>query len=59
MANAIPVPELWAKTAHCDNEKYLKMYDQSVKDPEGFRSEAAKMIDWIKPFKKVKDGSFT
>jgi acetyl-CoA synthetase len=59
MANVIPVPEFWAKTAHCDNEKYLKMYEQSVKDPEGFWSEAAKRIDWIKPFSKVKDSSFT
>jgi acetyl-CoA synthetase len=59
MANVIPVPEFWAKTAHCDNEKYLKMYEQSVKDPEAFWGEVAKRIDWIKPFTKVKEGSFT
>ncbi|MHC1725680.1 MAG: acetate--CoA ligase [Syntrophobacteraceae bacterium] len=59
MANVIPVPESWAKKAHCNNEKYLKMYEQSVKDPEGFWGEVAKRIDWIKPFTKVKDGSFT
>ena len=59
MANVIPVSEFWAKTAHCDNEKYLKMYEQSVKDPEAFWGEAAKRIDWIKPFSKVKESSFT
>lgn len=59
MANVIPVPESWAKKAHCNNEKYLKMYEQSVKDPEGFWGEVAKRIDWIKPYTKVKDGSFT
>jgi acetyl-CoA synthetase len=59
MANVIPVPEFWAKTAHCDNEKYLKMYEQSVKDPEAFWGEVAKRIDWIKPWTKVKESSFT
>jgi acetyl-CoA synthetase len=59
MPDAIPVPEFWAKTAHCDNEKYLKMYEQSVKNPEAFWSEVAKRIDWIKPWTKVKEGSFT
>jgi acetyl-CoA synthetase len=59
MANAIPVPEFWAKTAHCDNEKYLKLYEQSVKDPEAFWGEVAKRIDWIKPWTKVKESSFS
>jgi len=31
-----PVPESWAKSAWIDNAKYLEMYEQSVKDPEGF-----------------------
>lgn len=59
MSDLVPVPESWAKKAHCDNEKYLKMYEQSVKDPEGFWGEVAKRIDWFKPFTKVKDGGFT
>jgi len=59
MANLIPVPENWATKAHCNNEKYLKMYEQSVKDPEGFWGEIGKRIDWIKPWTKVRDGSFT
>lgn len=59
MANELfPVPESWAKSAYCDNEKYLKMYEQSIKDPEGFWGEHAKRIDWIKPWTKVKDSSF-
>ncbi|MFZ2448573.1 MAG: acetate--CoA ligase [Syntrophobacteraceae bacterium] len=59
MADVIPVPESWAKKAHCDNDKYLKMYEQSVKDPDGFWGEVAKRIDWIEPFKKVSQGGFT
>ncbi|MCE5334421.1 MAG: acetate--CoA ligase [Desulfobacteraceae bacterium] len=58
MANVFPVPESWAKKAHCNNEQYLKMYEQSVKDPEGFWGEVAKRIDWFEPFTKVKAGSF-
>ena len=59
MADLIPVPEMWAKKAHCDNAKYLKMYERSVKDPEGFWKEAAESIDWFKPFTQVKSGGFT
>ena len=53
-----PVPESWKKSAWCDNEKYLKMYEQSVKDPEGFWGEQAKRLDWFEPWKKVKDTSY-
>jgi len=59
MAELIPVPESWAKKAFCDNQTYLKMYEQSVKDPEEFWGKAAERIDWFKPFTKVKDGGFT
>jgi len=59
MANELfPVPESWKKSAYCDNEKYLKMYEQSVKDPEGFWGEQAKRITWFEPWSKVKDTSF-
>jgi len=57
-SQVFPVPESWAKSAHCDNDKYLKMYEQSIKDPEGFWSEQAKRIDWFKPWTKVKESSF-
>ena len=53
-----PVPEAWAKSAWVDNDKYLKMYEQSVKDPEGFWGEQAKRLDWFKPWTKVKESSF-
>ena len=53
-----PVPEAVAKTAWCDNEKYVQMYKRSVADPEGFWAEQAKRIDWIKPFTKTRDVNF-
>ncbi len=32
---------------------------RSIEDPEGFWAEQAKRIDWIKPFTKVKNTSFS
>ncbi len=52
-----PVPEAVAKSAWCDNDKYLEMYKQSVADSEGFWGEQGKRLDWIKPYTKVKDVS--
>ena len=54
-----PVPESVAKDAWIDNDQYLEMYRRSVDDPEGFWSEQAGRIDWIKPFTKVKDVDYT
>ncbi len=52
-----PVPEAIAKSAWCDNDKYLQMYKQSIEDSEGFWREQGKRIDWIKPYTKVRDVS--
>ena len=46
------------ETAHINEAKYDEMYAASVKDPDGFWSEHARRIDWIKPFSKVKDVSY-
>jgi acetyl-CoA synthetase len=54
-----PVAESLAKTAWVDTAKYQSMYDRSVKDPEGFWAEHGKRIDWIKPYSKIKDVSYT
>jgi len=53
-----PVPDQWAARAHCDNATYLKLYEWSIGDPEGFWAEQARRIDWFKPWTKVKDSSF-
>lgn len=44
--------------AKIDNDKYLKWYKQSVKDPEKFWDKHGKRIDWFKPYTKVKNTSF-
>ena len=48
----------WAKRAHCDAAKYQAMYEQSVKDPDGFWREQAKRVDWIKAPSKIKNTSY-
>ena len=58
MSDIYPVPEAIAKSAWADSAKYEEMYKRSVEDTEGFWSDEAKRIDWIKPFTKVKDVNF-
>ena len=53
-----PVSAEWAKQAWCNEAQYLKLYQQSIKDPEGFWREQGKRIDWIKPYSKIKDVSY-
>jgi acetyl-CoA synthetase len=48
----------WKARAWVDNAKYKAMYAQSISDPNGFWSEQAKRLDWIKPFTRVKNTSF-
>jgi acetyl-CoA synthetase len=54
-----PVPDTLARKAWVDAAKYQQMYERSINDPEGFWAEHGKRIDWIKPYSKVKDVSFT
>jgi len=56
--HVFPVPADIAAASHCDNDKYLEMYKQSVDDPDGFWGEHGKRIDWIKPYTQVKDVNF-
>ncbi|NLH82941.1 MAG: acetate--CoA ligase [Phyllobacteriaceae bacterium] len=56
--NVFPVPADVASAAYVDDAKYKAMYEQSVKDPDGFWGEQAKRLDWSKPFTKVKDTSY-
>ncbi|MBM3554898.1 MAG: acetate--CoA ligase [Alphaproteobacteria bacterium] len=48
----------WEKRAHIDNAKYLRMYAESIHNPEKFWGEHGKRLDWMKPYTKVKDTSF-
>ena len=59
MSDLYPVPAEIAKTAWIDEAKYTEWYARSINDPEGFWGEHGKRVDWIKPYTKVKDVSYT
>jgi phosphate-selective porin len=54
----VPVTDEWARQAHIDNDAYLKMYAQSVEDPESFWGEHGKRLTWMKPYTRVKNTSY-
>ncbi|MDG3440699.1 acetate--CoA ligase [Nitrospirillum amazonense] len=54
-----PVPDAVAADAWVDATKYQQMYDRSISDPDGFWGEHGRRLDWIKPYTKVKNTSFT
>ena len=53
-----PVPEAISKAANIDDATYQRLYRQSLDDPEGFWAEQAQRIDWIEPWRTVKETSF-
>ncbi|WMC09804.1 acetate--CoA ligase [Oceanimonas pelagia] len=53
-----PVKPEIAKTALLDDATYQAMYQQSIDNPEAFWGEQGKIVDWIKPYTKVKNTSY-
>ena len=47
------------KNAHVNSEQYEKMYAESINDPDVFWDTHGKRIDWIKPYKKISNISYT
>ena len=46
-------------TFNINEKKYNEMYNESISNPDKFWGEMGKRIDWIKPFTKVKNTSFS
>jgi acetyl-CoA synthetase len=53
----IPVPYAWSG-ARIDETQYIRQYQRSLHDPEGFWGEVAKRIDWYQPWTRVKNTTF-
>ncbi|CAN7242716.1 acetate--CoA ligase [Pseudomonas sp. LjRoot71] len=52
-----PVPDAVRQRAHLDNDDYLRLYQQSIEQPETFWAEQAKaFLDWSKPWTSVQQG---
>lgn len=52
------IPSAIAEHALINPEQYQQYYQQSVQDPEAFWGEHGKILNWIKPYSKVKNTSF-
>lgn len=53
-----PVPTAIAKSALINEQQYNDEYQRSIQDPEGFWGEKGKIVNWIKPYTRVKNASF-
>jgi acetyl-CoA synthetase len=52
-----PVADAVRQHAHLDNDEYLRLYQQSVEQPETFWAEQAKQfLDWSRPWDSVQQG---
>ena len=60
MEEKIYYPDLTnSKSFKIDNNKYKEMYQESISNPEEFWRKMGNRIDWITPFSKVKNTSFS
>ena len=58
MSEIHPVNDYFKKHGLINEDQYFDLYKQSVEDNEKFWAEQAGIVDWIKPFTKVKDVSY-
>ncbi len=54
-----PVPPEWAARAQVKAEDYDAALRRIEADPEGYWGDFGRRLDWIKPFARAKDVSFT
>jgi acetyl-CoA synthetase len=57
-SEVFPVPEAWAKNALMNAAGYDAAVARVESDPDGYWTDVANRLDWIKPFTEVKDVSF-
>ena len=53
-----PIPATIAERCLINPEQYQAQYQQSVTDPDAFWGEQGKILDWMKPYTRVKNTSF-
>jgi acetyl-CoA synthetase len=56
--SVIPVPDGFAGPDTIDEAAYQRLYRQSLADPDAFWGEQGRIVDWIKPYSKVKNARF-
>ena len=55
---ALKVPKKWKDRAFIDKKEYERLYEKSTDKPNKFWGKEGKRLDWIKPYKRVKNTSF-
>ncbi len=58
MSETYAVNDYFKENGLINEEEYFELYQRSVDDNENFWAEQAQIVDWSKPFTKVKDVSF-
>jgi acetyl-CoA synthetase len=58
MTKLYPVPADFAARARIRHDDYVQLYRESMQDPEEFWGRMAARLQWMQPFKRVKDVSF-
>ncbi len=56
--NRYPVPAEFAARAWTDAEGYEAMYAESIENPEAFWERQGRRLDWLTPYRKIKDVSY-
>jgi len=54
----IPVTKQWTENAWINKNKYTEMYQNSIKDPDKFWSEAANRLTWYEKWQRVQNCTF-
>jgi len=54
-----PVEPEWKSRAFIDEDEYQNRYARSISDIEGFWHEEGKRLDWITPYRTVKNTDFS
>ena len=55
----VTASEAFVANAHVDAARYRAMYDASLADPEAFWAREGRRIEWMTPYRTVKDTDFT
>jgi acetyl-CoA synthetase len=56
--DVIPVDEQVSERALIDRNAYESLYEESVRDPEGFWRKQGETLDWITPYTKIKNTTY-
>ena len=54
-----PIKESAKARTKVNAEQYQALYEQSIQDPEVFWAEQGKRLEWMQPYSKIKDVSFS